>query len=150
MNLFTTLNVQLVDSLGAHLEMSEVLIDVVFYFGSRERYTFVAGVTDHRGALSASYRDVESTRLENQSSFLRDYNTGLDECDRTIALRIPTVSELEARRLVIIKWFPANLLEIKRIAHAANEKVVANGFRVEVGDGISPCILFAAKLVSQL
>lgn len=130
------LDIQLSSGHGVPLAISNVIIEVAFLQGGRERYRFDAGETDVDGNLSVSYDRFENIRKDNQSFALMDYNTKLEECDPILVVRVPTMAELHQRLDALNKWFPDRAPAIaERIKSANNGRVEAREVRALTVDG---------------
>lgn len=89
-----SIEIQLVDAMGALLPLSEISIKLWFFTNGNYRYGFMIGRTNPAGHLSISYDDVENLRREDAAANLMDYNTELNECDAQVTILIPSEQQL--------------------------------------------------------
>lgn len=83
-----SIEIQLVDSYGKPLLLSNVIVALRFFTKGNYRYAFNIGRTNDIGRITVSYNDIEKQRSRNAEEYLMDYNTKLEDCDSTIRVVI--------------------------------------------------------------
>ena len=126
--------VQLVEESGRQIALSNVLLDVIFYVSGIRRYTFPAGATDPAGVCIIEMAQIKQKLIENQKTFLMDYNTPLSSCDSAIGIVAPSAEELSRRVSAAKKWFPEEAdLIVSQVAISNNNKITSVEQKIEIG-----------------
>ena len=126
MNRNQSLHIRLRSDSDEQVEIADVSVDVIFLMQGRERYSFHAGTTDAHGELSAAYEVFETARKAEASLSIMDYNDGLEECDSTIRIRIPSIEELRRRADAVKKFYPEDARPVlTRLEKSGNAEIAA-------------------------
>jgi hypothetical protein len=123
--------IQLADHAGNPIRKDGVLVDVVLFVGGRVRYQFNSGATNDCGSLEIDHARLDELRLSNQKFSLMDYNTPLSDCDSTIEVLIPSVTELE-QRIEAARSLSIDESAIEKVAKSGNGEVVCESLKVDV------------------
>ncbi len=131
----TSLRIQTANSDHRPIALGGLIIDVLLYVRGVERYRFDAGETNDNGVLVVTYDKLEAIRRENQKFALMDYNTGLDDCDDTIVVSVPSLADLGFRLQSLEKWFPDEAPRMRqRLSTSSNKEVLPTTCRVSIPD----------------
>jgi hypothetical protein len=118
------ITVDLIDSLRNRIEIEGVILDLTLYTGGIERYSFDAGSTDVRGRCVIEGSYILNQWEMNRQTFLMDYNTAIEDCEKMFGISIPTLNELEKRLKAIQDLFPSEYsLWRDRMQNCANDRV---------------------------
>lgn len=98
------IEIQMVDSCGQPLRLSNVYVELSFYTHGNYRYSFLFGPTDNKGAMRIEYQDVERERMSSVKECVMDYNTTLDACDNRVKFNVPSSEQLRKSFDVATRW----------------------------------------------